>query len=179
MAANESSRSQDNVSHGKGEGSDTTSLQPVVLPNNASKLLRTAWSILDGYNQWSLDAILAPRTPDCIQKVYPMSLQGPIYTGPEAYREYYKTMIPLFRNFKLEVLDYSEDNARNRVFFHARCTAETDIDPYANEFVWMIRTTGGQDMVEDIKEFVDSAYTVEYLKKMWEKMQEQGKTMWG
>jgi ketosteroid isomerase-like protein len=161
------------------DNKDTATLESQHKPANGSKLLSTAWSVIEGYNAWDLDAILAPRAPECTQKVFPMSLKGPTYRDPEAYREYYSTMIPLFRNFKLDVLDWAEDARRNRVFFHARCTAITDIGPYANEFVWMIRTTDDAAKVVEIKEFIDSAYTVEYLKNMWAKMEEQGKTTWG
>ncbi|ORY71163.1 uncharacterized protein BCR38DRAFT_404282 [Pseudomassariella vexata] len=149
------------------------------LPSNRSKLLQTALSVIDGYNSWSLSEIASPRTKDCTQQCHPMSLKGPLYTSPEEYCEYYKTMIPLFRNFKMEVIGYAEDQTQNKVIFHAMATAETDVGPYENEFVWMIQTTQDQDKVCGIREFLDSAYTVDFLKKMWERMQEEGKTTWG
>jgi len=58
----------------------------------------TAQSVLDAYNAWDMEKILAFRTPDCQQQVLPASLGRKTMNNDE-YREYLGTILPNFRNF--------------------------------------------------------------------------------
>jgi hypothetical protein len=60
----------------------------------------TAQAVIDGYNAWNMDKILAYRTPDCTQQVLPASLGRPIMNNTQ-YRERFSQMLPCFRNFKV------------------------------------------------------------------------------
>ena len=68
------------------------------------------------------------------------------------------------------------------MFLHARATATTVIGPYQNEYVWMITTTPAHDKVVDIKEFIDSAYTLDYVQRLFKALGEGkgegGPSMW-
>jgi len=60
----------------------------------------TAKAVIDGYNAWSMDKIMAYRTEDCTQQVLPASLGRPVMNNTQ-YRERFSQMIPHFRNFKV------------------------------------------------------------------------------
>jgi len=60
----------------------------------------TAQAVIDGYNAWNMDKIMAYRTEDCTQQVLPASLGRPVMNNTQ-YRERFSQMIPHFRNFKV------------------------------------------------------------------------------
>jgi len=60
----------------------------------------TAQTVIDGYNAWNMDKIMAYRTADCTQQVLPASLGRPVMNNTQ-YRERFSQMIPHFRNFKV------------------------------------------------------------------------------
>ena len=133
---------------------------------NKSQLLKTAYSVLDGYNKWDIDAILAPRAPDCTQQVLPLRLGRPINSNA-AYREYFNTAVkPHFQNFTIEVLDTVEDPKAHKVAIRARSSAETVLGEYTNEYVLVMHMTDDDQKVLQIKEFVDSEYSQEFFPKL-------------
>lgn len=120
-----------------------------------SKLLTTALAVVAGYNQWDIDAILAPRAPNCTHRVYPLRLPRPTLNNT-AYRGYFSGILPYFKNFNVTVMDAYVDEQANRVALQASSTAESVIGPYANEYVLMMKMTECQTQVVEIREFVDS-----------------------
>jgi ketosteroid isomerase-like protein len=58
----------------------------------------TAQTVIDAYNAWDIDAILAYRTPDCQHQVLPSSMARAAQTNDE-YRKYLSTIMPMFSNF--------------------------------------------------------------------------------
>ena len=134
--------------------------------NQKPLLLKTVYSVLDGYNKWDIETILGPRTPDCTQQVLPARLERPPLTNAE-YREYFTTSVmPYFKGFVVEVLDAIEDPAAHKVALHARSRAETVVGNYANEYVLIMHTTEDDTQVHSIKEFVDSGYSAEFFPKL-------------
>jgi hypothetical protein len=61
----------------------------------------TAQSVIDAYNSWDIDAIIAFRAPDCQQQVIPASMGRPSMNNDE-YRDRFGKMIPCFRNFTVK-----------------------------------------------------------------------------
>ena len=61
----------------------------------------TDQTVIDGYNAWNMDKIMAYRTADCTQQVLPASLGRPIQNNTQ-YRERFSQMLPHFRNFKVK-----------------------------------------------------------------------------
>jgi hypothetical protein len=58
----------------------------------------TAQTVIDAYNAWDIDAILAYRTPDCQHQVLPSSMACAAQTNGE-YRRYLSMIMPMFLNF--------------------------------------------------------------------------------
>jgi hypothetical protein len=58
----------------------------------------TTKTVLDAYNAWDLEAILAFRTSDCQQQVLPASMGRPAMNNTQ-YRERLNQIMPWFRKF--------------------------------------------------------------------------------
>ncbi|KAI1262154.1 hypothetical protein F5Y18DRAFT_161562 [Xylariaceae sp. FL1019] len=139
-----------------------------------SKRRQTALAVIDAYNEWSIDAIMALRSDDCVQCILPKSLGRPEMTN-EAYRAYFGAMIPLFTDFKVEIKDVFEDAAANKVVIWATSTASTPVGPYANEYTLMLYFNEDGSRVVRFNEFVDSANSVTFFPKLREYVAKQGK----
>ena len=62
--------------------------------------LRTANSVINGYNAWTLETILAPRAPECVHEMLPESLGIPPSTNNE-YAEHLKEIIPMLKDTRV------------------------------------------------------------------------------
>jgi hypothetical protein len=127
----------------------------ITSPDQASKLFTTALSVIAGYNSWNMDAILAPRTPNCTHRVYPDRLNRPKLNNTE-YDAYFSSLLPYFKNFTVDVIDAYVDEDANKVALQAASTATSVIGPYANEYVIMMKMTECKTQVYEVREFVDS-----------------------
>jgi hypothetical protein len=58
----------------------------------------TTQAVLDAYNAWDIDKIIAFRAPDCQQQVLPASMGRPSMNNSE-YRERFNHLMPWFRKF--------------------------------------------------------------------------------
>ena len=58
----------------------------------------TTQTVLDAYNAWDMEKILAFRAPDCTQQVLPASMGRPSMSN-DAYRQRLKQTLPWFKNF--------------------------------------------------------------------------------
>jgi hypothetical protein len=68
----------------------------------------TTQAVLDAYNAWDLEKIIAFRAPDCTQQILPASMGRPSM-GNAAYRERMKELLPLFRKFTVTHTDFSSE----------------------------------------------------------------------
>lgn len=127
-----------------------------------SKLLTTALAFIAGYNEWNMDAILAPRAENCMHRVYPARLSRPNMNNTE-YRTYFSAFLPLYKDFNVMIIDAYVDESANRVALQATSTATSVIGPYANEYVLMLKMTECQDKIYEVREFVDSEYSAQFF----------------
>lgn len=138
-----------------------------MASDGQSQLLQTALRVIEGYNKWDIDAILAPRAENCTQQVLPYRLGRPVLNNTE-YREYFSSIMPSFHNFHLEILDIVEDEKNAKVAINAVSTAETALGSYGNEYVVILHMTPDHKQVEIVKEFVDSGFSDEFFKRLRE-----------
>lgn len=132
-----------------------------------SQLLQTALRIIDGYNQWDIEAILAPRAVECTQQVLPYRLNRPVLDNTE-YREYFSKIMPYFKSFRVEILDVVVDLRHSKVAINARSKGDSVLGPYGNEYMLIFHMTDDHLKVLSIKEFVDSGYSNEYFQNLKE-----------
>ncbi|KAL8796248.1 MAG: hypothetical protein Q9195_001363 [Heterodermia aff. obscurata] len=130
-----------------------------------STLLSTASSVLAGYNAWSIPAILAPRSATCTQEILPHTLRIPSMNNDE-YATYFAPSLPVFRNFTVKAHETIVDEEARKVVMLASSTAETDIGPYSNEYVLVIKMGRDGRQAEKVIEWVDSGYAIKYFGKL-------------
>lgn len=127
-----------------------------------STLVATALSVVDGYNAWSIEEILAPRSTNCTQHILPHSLGIPPMNNTQ-YASYFRPNLPNFRNFHVDVQETVVDVEARKVVILASSTAETDIGAYANEYVLVVEMGHDGKQAEKVIEWVDSGYSVRFL----------------
>ncbi|RFU31459.1 hypothetical protein B7463_g4851, partial [Scytalidium lignicola] len=142
-----------------------------MAPTRA-QLLATAHRFLEGYNTWTIKAILSIRSPNCIHHVPPKSFSGSASYNNTEFAAFLKNVIPLFHNMRSEAVGGEEgksfivDVDRWKVVMHLRGYADSDIGPYENEYIFMLRMTESGDLVEEIVEFLDSGYAEAFFGKL-------------
>ena len=127
-----------------------------------STLVATAQSVLDGYNAWSMEAILAPRSNNCTQYILPHSLGIPPMDNSQ-YASFFRPNLPNFRNFHVDAQETVVDAEARKVVMVASSTADTDIGTYANEYVLVIEMGRDGRQAERVVEWADSGYSVRFL----------------
>lgn len=128
-------------------------------------LLTTAQTAIQGFNTWTLSSILSYRAPHCTHHIHPSSLNRPALTNAE-YAAYMQPLLSLFRSFIVTVHDTIVDEAARKVAVHASSSAVTDVGPYANEYVLVMRMTEDGRAVERFDEFVDSRVSAEFMPRL-------------
>ena len=110
-------------------------------------------------NAWDVDAIMAPRAPNCTQQVLPARL-GRLSMDNEAYCQFFTAIMPMFKDLTLTAYDVVEDQKANKVVIHAGSTATTPLGEYKNEYMVLVETNDSHDQIVHVKEFVDSGFSV-------------------
>ena len=134
---------------------------------NTSPYLHTALAILEGYNTWTIPAVLAHRTATCVHEIAPASLSRPPLTNLQ-YATFFAQIMPLFQDFTLKVKEAVVDEAGGKVTVWAESTAVTRIGPYANEYMLLFWMVEGGEKMERVVEFVDSGYTKGFMERLRE-----------
>lgn len=134
-----------------------------------SQRRRTALAIIEAYNKWDIEAIMALRTDDCVQEIAPKSLGNPEKDNA-GYRAWFGPMMAHFRGFTVTVDDLVEDSRANKVVLRAHSRAETVIGPYANEYVLILHMNEAGDKITRMVEFVDTNNSVTFFPKLREHM---------
>jgi hypothetical protein len=69
---------------------------------------QTTQAVLDAYNSWDLEKILAFRAPNCEQQILPASMGRPSM-GNSEYRVRMKEILPLFRKFTVTQTSFAHE----------------------------------------------------------------------
>ncbi|PVH90232.1 hypothetical protein DM02DRAFT_578199 [Periconia macrospinosa] len=134
---------------------------PIPQPNLGAQK-ETAKAVIDAYNAWNIDSIMAYRTPDCQHQVLPASM-GRTAKSNDEYRAYLGTIMPLYSKFTVVVQDEIHDARTHSCIIHASSTADTAIGRYANEYALFLTFTEDGKNVTMFREFVDSAYSERFV----------------
>ncbi|KAJ6192084.1 hypothetical protein J3E72DRAFT_399387 [Bipolaris maydis] len=105
----------------------------------------TARAVIAAYNAWDIDDIMAYRSPDC------------------KHRAYFSEIMHLYSNFTVTVKEEVHDAAARKCIIHATSRAETKIGPYTNEYALILTFTEDGRKVTKFDEFVDSAYSEQFV----------------
>ncbi|KAJ1549545.1 hypothetical protein HK405_012152 [Cladochytrium tenue] len=134
-------------------------------PRLADTIRSTALAVIAAYGTWDIDQIMALRADDCVHRILPVSLREPPRNN-RAYRRYFERTLPSFSRFSAEVRDICVDTAARTACLWVTSSADSVAGPYANEYFFWIRTTDDGRAVVEVREFVDSAYSLSVFKKI-------------
>ncbi|KAF9728536.1 hypothetical protein PMIN06_011507 [Paraphaeosphaeria minitans] len=81
----------------------------------------------------------------------------------DEYRAYLSTIMPLYSNFTVAVLQEIHDAETHTCIIHASSKAETEIGQYGNEYALILTFTEDGKQVTRFEEFVDSAYSERFV----------------
>ena len=128
-------------------------------------LLSTAQEVIQAYNTWTPASVLSFRSPTCLHRIRPSTLNYPALTN-EQYAAYFNPIMPAFDRFHLTVHDSIVDEVARKVVMHASSSAVTKLGPYGNEYVLILHMTEDGRQVDRFDEFVDSAYSTDYMPRL-------------
>ncbi|KIX03567.1 uncharacterized protein Z518_07120 [Rhinocladiella mackenziei CBS 650.93] len=109
---------------------------PGLMAPARSQLIETAKSVIDGYNKFTNQDILAPRSPTCMHIILPTCAGIPPCNN-EPFTVVLDQFLPLFLKIFVLTIDEDEivvDEAARKVVFHAKSTGESVAGPYRNEY---------------------------------------------
>ncbi|KAI3396288.1 hypothetical protein diail_12309 [Diaporthe ilicicola] len=128
-------------------------------------LIQTANRYIAGFNTNTAEGVIACRTADCKQVVYPSSVPPPWNSPPRTNEEYQAWVVPGFkmvRNVQIRLAEGEDmlvDEVLRKVLLHLTSTGETDSGTYANEYMIVLKMTDDGKQIKEIVEFIDSATT--------------------
>ncbi|KAF2228521.1 hypothetical protein EV356DRAFT_498305 [Viridothelium virens] len=132
------------------------------------QLITTALSFIAAYNQWTVQAIIAIRSPSCIHYTLPISLQVPPRSNAE-YATFMDPMLAVFRGVHFSIISNDDtivDVEARTVVLHCSNLADTDAGEYTNEYMFSLTMSEDGTKVDKIIEFIDAAYTVEFKRRI-------------
>jgi len=116
-----------------------------------------------------MDAWSCPFAPYQRLQAYPSpaSLGIPPYTK-EDYGPFFGPFMALLSDCSFQVVDDKEtvvDVEMRKVVIHVKSSANSTVGKYENEYLWTLTMSEDGKMIENIVEFTDSAYAIEFFRK--------------
>jgi hypothetical protein len=131
-------------------------------------LLSTASRFITAYNQWTVESIISIRSSGCIHHTLPATLQVPPRSKAD-YATFIEPMLSVFRKVEFSIIDEDDtivDVQARKVVLHCVNRADTDAGEYRNEYIFCLTITEDGEQVDDIVEFIDTAYTADFKRRI-------------
>ncbi|KAK3669823.1 hypothetical protein LTR78_010281 [Recurvomyces mirabilis] len=125
-------------------------------------MTRTTHRMIDSYNQWDIDAMIANRTADCVTEILPKSMGREPMNNTE-YRMYFASVMSMFQGFTVIIESELYDVQTKRAALHLRSVAQTPVGRYSNEYAFFLTFDHDCNKISRFEEMVDSKYTVGHL----------------
>ncbi|SPO05375.1 uncharacterized protein DNG_08062 [Cephalotrichum gorgonifer] len=132
------------------------------------QILKTVDGYLAAFNTNTPEGTIALRSPDCKHHVLPKSAGHPVRSNEE-YRDFISPGFQIMKPFIIKLADGVPpiiDEEQRKVTLYLASSAETPIGPYVNEYVFTLRTNDSGTEIVEVVEFIDSAYTAEFMTKI-------------
>ncbi|CAJ2502724.1 Uu.00g101180.m01.CDS01 [Anthostomella pinea] len=133
---------------------------------------RTAQAFVDGYNEWTIEALMRPRSDDCVHARLPASLNRPERNN-EAYTTFFQPLSKTVKEMKMITQKIVNDTEQHMAVLHARGYGETPVGPYRNEYAFFFYFNEEGTKVVRVEEFVDSEFSNGFFARMQEYMKAQ------
>lgn len=127
-----------------------------MAPTRA-QLVETATAVIQSFETWTVDNVLAKRSAKCETQILPESLGRPLLDA-EGFRQHVLDIQPLIGGgFKVTfVKDPIVDEAARKVVLFVKCSTETAVGPYNNEYIFVIHLNEDGTLADRVEEHLDS-----------------------
>ncbi|KAJ5306863.1 hypothetical protein N7508_005878 [Penicillium antarcticum] len=137
------------------------------MPSVAENQIRTAKDLFEGYNEYTADAVLRSRADNCVHYILPTSLNRPSKTNEE-YREFFGPLQKVMHRFETTIHRIVNDPENHCAAVHASGIGESPVAEYKNEYAFFLEFNETGDKITKIEEFVDAAFSKNFLAKVLE-----------
>lgn len=154
----------------------TTTINP-----SRARLVQTAVDFISSYNAWTVESILSIRSPSCVHRTLPATLNVPSRSTAE-YAVFMAPMLSIFRGVHFSIVDAKEtvvDVEARKVVLHCSNRADTDAGEYRNEYMFTLTMSEDGLLVDEIVEFIDAAYTVDFKRRIASAVAERNTRAYG
>ncbi|KAI0447477.1 hypothetical protein F4803DRAFT_546364 [Xylaria telfairii] len=131
------------------------------------QLWKTAKAAFDEYSEMTAESVIAYRSPDCVHRMFPASAGIPNRTNKE-YSDFVMELKKTVPNLRLIVLDDFGpiiDETNCQVLAHLRSAGDTPYGPCETEYFMSLKMNEDGTQIMEFVEFVDTAYTLEFIKR--------------
>ncbi|KAI9150789.1 Austinol synthesis protein H [Paramyrothecium foliicola] len=140
------------------------------------QLLQTAQNYLAAFNTNTPEGVIAHRSVDCKHRIIPTTAGHPVRSNEE-YQAFMAPGLQLMKNFQLKIAEGLEpivDEEAHKIVLYLTSSAETPIGPYVNEYAFALHTNDAGTEIIEIVEFIDTAVTGDFMKRILEFIAEHG-----
>ena len=140
------------------------------------QLLKLVDDYIAAFNTNTPEGTIAVRSPDCKHHVLPIAAGHPVRNNEE-YKAFIGPSFQFMKHFVLKLADGIApiiDEVQRKATLYLTSTAETPVGPYSNEYVFTLRTNDAGTEIVEVVEFIDTAYTGDFMKKIMVYIAEQG-----
>ncbi|KAK5741736.1 hypothetical protein LTR17_003727 [Elasticomyces elasticus] len=120
------------------------------------QMKRTTKAVIDGYNNWDIEAIMTPRA-----------------LAASAV-QYFASIMPLFKDFTVTADSEIFDPQCKKAALHMNSTATSPLGHYANEYALFLTFTEDGTKITEFDEMVDSAVSGKFFAELATFVKEQG-----
>ncbi|KAI6085048.1 hypothetical protein F4821DRAFT_163242 [Hypoxylon rubiginosum] len=139
-----------------------------MSPPTRDQLLKTANVFLQGFNDFTPEAVTRLGSPNCTYRMGPMCLNQAT-KGNDEIKTFVKALQTITPTFELKLVEGEEmmvDVEARKVAMHLRSYSPTVAGLYQNEYIFIIKLSEDGTMVDDVLEFTDSLHSADMLPKM-------------
>ncbi|KAI0103198.1 hypothetical protein GGR51DRAFT_524989 [Nemania sp. FL0031] len=131
------------------------------------QLWKTAKAAFDEYGKMTAESVIAHRSPDCVHRMFPASTGVANRTNKE-YSDFVMELKKTVPNLRLIIQDDFEpivDETTRQVLAHLKSAGDSPYGPCETEYFMALKMNEDGTQIVEFVEFVDTAYTAEFIKK--------------
>jgi hypothetical protein len=150
----------------------SSSIATAFVPSRIMSPLRdqlwtTAKAAFEEFGHLTPESVIAYRCPTCIHRLFPATAAVPDRSNQE-YSNFVMSMKTSVSNLRLVVQGDFEpliDETTRQVLAHIKSVGDSKYGPVETEYFMVVKMNEDGTQIIEFVEFVDSAYTLEFIKK--------------
>ncbi|KFA60015.1 hypothetical protein S40285_10652 [Stachybotrys chlorohalonatus IBT 40285] len=132
-----------------------------------NQMWETAKAAFDKFGDMTPESVVAYRSPTCVHRLFPSTAAIPDRSNKE-YSDFVIELKKLVPNMRLVVQDDFEpliDATTRQVLAHIKSAGDLKAGPIETEYFMPLKLNEDGTQIVEFVEFVDSAYTIDFMKR--------------